>query len=322
MTVLITGGSGFIGLNIIEQFITERSVVAIDENQLPHQAQKKFKKNNFQFIRTSIKNKEKIASIIKDYSITIIIHGAALAPGKLSEHINIKETMDINLMGTIDMLELAKQYNIKKFIYLSSASVYGNKESNLPNDFLEEETIPLPKTIYAISKYGGETVALRYKKLFKMNVTVARIGIVFGPWEYDTGARETLSAPFVTTKLAIRKIKAFIPNYGNRDWLYSRDVGRALLSIVNHSRLTYDIYNISYNSKWSIKEWCEKLTKQYPGFEFEIVKALEDANVSLHSKTDRPSLSIQRLEKDIGFIPKYGLDEAFSDYVTWIESYS
>lgn len=319
MTVLITGGSGFVGMNIAEE-LTGRGinvVILARKPLLPEMISTLNEKpGKFEYVDIDILNGERIDWVIKHYSITSIIHAAAIAPGDTSERESTINTMNVNLMGTLEMLEAARKNNINRFVYLSSASVYGDAAFE-PGPLSEDKTYPRPNSMYSISKFAGERTVLRYKYLFGMDIVVVRVGATFGPWEYNTDIRDTLSAPFQTTQFAIEGKKALIPSHGNIDWLYSRDAAISLAEILFSKHLTYDTYNLSYGKAWPIQEWCKKLIDEFPDFTFEVV-SIDNANISLHGNRDRTLLSIERVQEDLKSVPSFGINESFSDYMNWI----
>ena len=185
----------------------------------------------------------------------------------------------------------------------------------------EEETIPLPETLYAITKYAGERTSLRFKALWNMDLVVARVGTVFGPWERDTGVRDTLSPQMQTMQMAIHGKEAVLPGPGRRDWVYSRDVASALVAILDREHPHYDVYNIGPGVEWTIETWCRKLKESYPGFSYRLASGQEISNIRYHLPKDRAAFAIKRLAEDIGFKSQFGLDEAFMDYMKWVRHF-
>ena len=153
-----------------------------------------------------------------------------------------------------------------------------------------------------------------------MDVVVGRVGAAFGPWERDTGVRDTLSAPMLTSRLAVQGKEAVLPRPGPRDWVYSRDIAHALVTLSEARSLSHDVYNISAGVRWNVADWCEKLKATYPAFSYRIANNHAEVNVTFGSR-DRSPLAIDRLNADV-MAPQYGLDDAFEDYMAWIESSS
>jgi nucleoside-diphosphate-sugar epimerase len=322
MTVLITGGTGFIGINLSDELTDMGTdVVLFARSSLPEEAKTTLdrRKGNYTFVHSDILNGNDLDHIIKKYGVTSIVHAAVITPDLERERSESSNIMQVNIMGTVEILEAAKRNNIEKFIYLSSGSVYG--EAALDDDWLsEEKTYPRPTTLYAISKFAGERTVLRYKELFDMNLTVARVGTVFGPWERYTGVRDTLSPLFLTTRLAVLGKEAILSNPFHKDWVYSKDIARGLASLLFCKNLKHDVYHLSSGVIWSVLDWCEKLANEFPQFNYKLVNSNEMANIPYSG--DRSPLAINRIKEDVGYAPQYGLEESFSDYMQWIRGTS
>ncbi|MET3505301.1 NAD-dependent epimerase/dehydratase family protein [Halalkalibacter oceani] len=324
MTVLITGGCGFIGMNIAEHLTKQGiDVVLLDMAPLLKEAENTLKTNGgtYHHVQASILDSTQIKRIIKSYSITEIIHAAVITPDLTREKTASKQILDVNFSGTVEVLEAALSNKIEKLIYLSSASVYG--DAAFAYTSVHEDTAhPRPKTLYAISKFAAEKTALRYKQLFDLDIRIVRVGTVFGPWERNTGVRDTLSAPLQATRLAYLHQKAFLPRKGPNDWVYSRDIAGAVATILQKTAISSDVLNISSGTSWTVYDWCRKLQTILPDFQYELVQSAEQANISFHGSQDRSPLSIQKLIDDAGYTPAYDLDSAFDDYISWIDRQS
>ncbi|MGN7398086.1 NAD-dependent epimerase/dehydratase family protein [Peribacillus frigoritolerans] len=324
MTVLITGGSGFVGINIIERLLNENiNIVNYATLPVPSEAVDSLEGRNgkYYYIEGDVLDTKLLDTTIKNYNIKIIIHAAVITPDFEREQKFSKNIANVNYMGTVEVLEAARRNSIEKFIYLSSCTVYG--DTGFQGDVLKEsESIPSPRTLYEITKYAAERTALRYKELFGLQVIVARLGYVFGTWEYYTGIRHTLSVPFQVTRHASLNQEALLPRPGLRDWVYSRDVANSILQILLKKELNYDLYNIGSGQSWTVEEWCKLLEKEFPNFTYKIVKNSDEANVEFFNLEDINQLSVERLQSDVGYSTKYGLEEAFQDYMGWIKNTS
>jgi len=154
-----------------------------------------------------------------------------------------------------------------------------------------------------------------------MDVVVARVGTVYGPWERNTGVRDTFSPQMQTMRMAIQGEEAVLPGPGRRDWIYSRDVAGALAAILDRERLHYDVYNVGPGVEWTVEDWCKNLMEIYPGFSYRVASKAENANVNYHLAQDRAPFAIRRLMEDIGFQPRFGLGEGFRDYIKWVNEF-
>src|SRR5690625_4804142 len=137
-------------------------VVLYAQSPLIQNAKNSFKKynGNYYYIKGDILDRNLVNKIIRKYDVSVIIHAAAITPDIKREVKSAKKIMNVNLMGTIELLEAAKENNISKFVYLSSVAIYG-KEAFESDLLKEERSIPKPHNLYEISKYSAESVVRR-----------------------------------------------------------------------------------------------------------------------------------------------------------------
>ena len=321
MTLLVTGASGFVGLNITEKFLSEgHKVVMLDTSTTPPKDAVAALANlagDYVYVQGDVLEGKFVRSVLQDHDITHVIHAAAITPNDERERQDAKRVMQVNLMGTLEVIEASLDHGVKRLVYPSSASVYG--DNSYDHELLDEvDTIPLPRATYAISKYAAERYVLRARELWGLDAVVARVGAVFGPWEHDTGVRDTLSGPMLASRLAVLNQEAVLPRPGPKDWVYSRDVAKAFFHLLRNADLNYQLYNVSGGHRWTVEDWSQKLSKKFPDFTYRF--ADDSLNVTFGSR-DRSPLSVERLTSDI-MTPSFGLDAAFSDYMTWIDEHS
>ncbi|MGN8646620.1 NAD-dependent epimerase/dehydratase family protein [Gracilibacillus sp. HCP3S3_G5_1] len=324
MTILITGGSGFVGINIIERLLNAKlDVINYATFPIPSEANSILEEcaGTYTYIEGDVLDSDLLDRVMKQYDINMVIHGAVITPDFEREQIHSKYIANVNYMGTMEVLEAARKHDVEKFLYISSVSVYGDTafEDKILN---ESQSIPMPRSLYEITKFAAERTVLRYKELHDINVIVTRLGQVFGPWERYTGIRHTLSGPFQATRLALLNKRVNLSRPGLRDWVYSKDVANAMLDIIQKDNTVHPIYNIGSGQQWTIAQWCELLMQELPSFQYKIGDELDDFNIDFFVPEDASMLSIARLQKDVGYNPRYGMKEAFHDYMNWINNNS
>src|SRR6185295_19202641 len=140
--------------------------------------------------------------------------------------------------------EMAARHGVQRVVYPSSGSVYGANAFG-PEPLDEVATPPMPESIYAISKLAAERSALRFRTIAGLDVIAARLGTVFGPWERDTGVRETLSPQWQVMRLLDQGREVILPTPGRRDWIYARDVAAAILTLLDKVTLPSSVINIA-----------------------------------------------------------------------------
>lgn len=319
MTVLITGGAGFVGLNIARQLLElGQHVVSYGLEAPPSWAMRHLEKLDGQItVKTGdVRDRDQLCETMQNYGVRRVVHGAAVTAGLSREASNAQLIAAVNLGGTIEVLEAALKSGIERVVQLGSGSVYGTSVKQ--QGWLDEtDDVPLPDSLYGITKYAAERTALRYRQTRELDVVVARLGVVFGRWEYDTGVRDTLSIPLALTQLAEAgghaRFRAELPN----DWVYVTDVANAVVRLLQSPSVPQPLYHVSSGQRWSAVSWCERLREHYPSFSFEVVDDLNKANVGQQAPVPRPPFSIARIQADMDYRVQFHEPEAFSDYIAW-----
>ena len=322
MTTLITGGAGFVGLNIAQHLLVAgEEVVIFDLGKIKPQAHLDLgdQARNLSVHTGSVLEREKLKQIIKTHKIDRIVHGAAITASLAREKSQASDIVEVNTMGTINVLEAAIETGVDRVVSLGTGSVYGSavKQSGTLDEVAD---LPQPETLYGISKYAAERIAVRYRHTRDLDIVVARLGVVFGRYEHDTGLRDTMSAPLVLGQVAKRsehaKVYARLPD----DWVYAADVARAVELLLNCKTIPSPVYQVGTGRAWSVQQWCANLEAAFPGFSYELVDDQQSATVGRVTPSRRPCFSIDRLRHELGYEPAFTLDRAFEDYVRWLKT--
>lgn len=318
MTVLITGGTGFVGLNIAEALARQgTAVVLFDIGVAPDEAMREMSEGgtSVSFVQGDIRDRAALDDAIATHGVERAVHAAVITAGADREARDAQTIVEVNLLGTVALFEAALRHDLARVVYLSSSSVYG--DNSFDDAQLDEAATPaLPNTLYSISKYAGERMALRYRNLRGLDIVCARLSAAFGPWERDTGFRDTLSPPFRATVAALRGQSVTLPRPVLRDWVYGRDVAAAVAILLERTSFGHRVYNVGPGAEFATADWCALLAERYPGFTWRIDAA---ADTAPWGDRDRKPLAIDRLTSDLGFAPKYRLAEAFDDYMAWLD---
>ena len=233
MKIFITGSSGFIGFHLSQKLLDKgHSVYGFDSmnnyydvrlKKARYQILKKYKK--FLFTKGNLENQKILSKSILKFKPKIIIHLAAQAGVRYSIE-KPRVYLNSNIIGTYNIIELAKKINIKHLIIASSSSVYGANK-NFP--FKEIDKTETQLSIYAATKKSTESIAHSCSNLWKVPITMLRFFTVYGPW-----GRPDM-AYFKFTKKIIQKETIDIYNQGKmyRDFTYIDDIVRGICSIIN-----------------------------------------------------------------------------------------
>ena len=262
MKILITGVAGFIGFSIAKKLLKMKyNVFGIDNFDTYYSISLKkkrlsiLKKNkNFNFSKIDIVNNKSLHNYFKNKKFDIIIHLAAQAGVRYS-FVNPGKYIDTNIFGFLNIIQEAKKNKIKKIMYASSSSVYGeNKKFPLK----ESETLN-PKNIYAVSKKLSEEMAEMYQKISKIKFIGLRFFTVYGEWGRPDMFMMKLFKSHMTNKIF------YLNNYGNhlRDFTYIGDVVEAITKLIKKNFKKHEIFNICSDKPVNIYDIVKNFIKNH-----------------------------------------------------------
>ena len=325
MTTLVTGGTGFVGLNIVEALLSRgESVVVLSDADLPAAARETLAAlpGSLHTLRVDVAEADAVERAFAECTPERVVHAAVITAGEARELSHFDRVVDVNLKGTANVVRAAAGHGVRRVVYVSSGSAYGT--ALLDADSVTEDTPPAPDTLYAITKYASERVCARIRALRGVDVVCARLGSVFGPWERDTGVRDTLSLPYQIAQRARDRAEIVLPaQEPRRDWIYSRDVAAGVVALLDAPVLRHGLYNLAAGRTWPAfsERWCRELRAIFPGIEYRNAAAGEPASVTFLGHRDRAMMSAQRLRDDLGFAAAHDADSAFADYIAWLRDH-
>jgi UDP-glucose 4-epimerase len=317
MRVLIFGGAGFVGLNIVGALLARGHAVTIfDRAGLPPTARSSFARHagRLATVQGDVTDRKMVEEVIAA-GFDAIILGATVTAGPERDATDPETILRVNLLAQTPILMAARRNGVRRVINLSSGSAYGaNAFRSAP---LDEETACDPVSIYAITKFASEKVAARLASLWHYEIINVRLSAVFGPWERKTGVRDTLS-PQAQILAALRDGReAVLERPGVRDWIYAPDVADAVTLLLEAAKPRHQLYNISTGVEWTALEWGRQLAALHSGFVCRLAKAGEAATVDLHAPADRAPLSVSRLANEFGWHARFGCAESVADLSRW-----
>ena len=319
MSTLIFGGTGFVGLNLVEDLLTKgEHVIIFDKGSMPDSAIKEFDKlpGSFDLFEGDVRDSVSIAKAMKQGPKSVI-YGAAITSGVERDISNPKATIEVNLMGFLNVLECARSLDACRIINLSSSGAYGDAAFG-NNMLFEADTDPDPKTIYAVTKFASERIGTRMGDLWNLDVVSVRLSAVFGRWERQTNVRDTPSPLYQIASLILNGENVKLNREDCRDWIYAPDIARAVRALRDANQLRHSVYNISTGQYWSALKWGKAFAKHFTGIKCDLSVGQEKPNVETHTPKERKPLSIKRLQQDTSFAPKYDLDSSVADYYSWL----
>jgi nucleoside-diphosphate-sugar epimerase len=321
MTLLVTGGNGFIGLNLMEYCSSIKKPCVLMSDIPPNSSvldSLKKRIPNFNWVQGDVRNSQDLNEICRRFEIKKIVNAAAITAELPREIVDTRKIFEVNLLGAVEVFECALRNKIDQVIQLSSGSIFGHL--GLHDLTIDELTSPvLPETIYGISKLAAERTALRYRKTRNLNLTVVRLGLVYGQWEHDTGVRDTLSLPLQLYWFAKEGRHAIVYDQIGTDYIYSKDVAKGLIQILEKGSSPEGLYQLSSGKVWSLRQWLDSLKTNFPNFSFEICSDRNLCNVGLVGPLLRSPMRTERIQRDFGFLTEFNQELAFIDFMKHYE---
>lgn len=299
MNVLITGGYGFIGSHTVERFYKEGHDIFIIDDLSTGNKDNVSIKHKFYHMNINDKNCEKVFANNK---FDIVIHLAAQIDAGASVH-NPYFDAQSNILGLINMLELSSKYNVKKFIFSSSAAVYGNNE-NIP---LSEEFDCVPISPYGQSKFSGEGYCKLWTSTEKLDSVCLRFSNVYGPRQSVKGEGGVISI-FLNNIFNNKKLIVLGDGNQSRDFIYVEDVVDAIYRSTEYN--VSKVINISTNTQSTINTLIDIITDLHGNTEVEYSKPREGD--ILHSR-----LSNNKAMNELNWAPIYDFEEGISKTYEW-----
>lgn len=329
MAILVTGGSGYVGLNVVEALARAgREVVSFDMTLPPPVAGAHLSglPGPVRPVNGDLLDAGALDRAFGAAPIEAVVHTAAVTSGPVREARDPQRVFEVNVLGTIGVLEAARRAGVRRMIITSSGAVYG-ESLYLPGTMHEDTTPVLPLTLYATSKYAAERTARRLAELWEMDVACTRLGTLIGPWERDgsahaQGVRDNFGPHSQLARMAVAGGEAVLPvDECTRDWVFSPDVGRALVALADAPSLPHGVYNLSAGIDWAgdIAAWCEVLAAHFPGFRHRHARAGETPNVHYTDRA-RSLMAVDRLRSDLDFVPTQDRKAMHMEFVTWVQA--
>lgn len=313
MKILVTGIAGFIGSHVGEKLLSQgHEVVGIDNFDAFYA--RKFKEynlsqfrdsENFALYETDIRNKEQLSEIFEKHRIDAVIHLAAKAGVRPSIE-RIEDYYDVNINGTLNLLECMRRNGVSNLLFASSSSVYGN---NPKVPFSEADAVDNPISPYAATKKSGELLCHVYSHLYGFNITCLRFFTVFGPRQ-----RPDLAIHLFTRLIDTDRS---VPFYGDgstaRDYTYVDDIVDGVLCALNNLK-GFNIYNLGESR---ITKLNELIT---------LIENALDKKANLDKKPMQPGdvqktyADVTKAKTELGYNPKYDMETGIRNFVAWYDS--
>lgn len=268
-TILVTGGAGFIGSNLVDELVKEYNVIVVDDlstGKLGNINSKAIFPDKCDFAEFDDEAWSNSFNALKSWvykyttnKIDYIFHLGALPRVPLSIEEPLK-TNRVNIGGTLNVLELARELKVKKVIYASSSSIYGNQLTPFYED-LEAD----PQSPYALQKYVGEEYCRLYSQIHGIQTVACRFFNVYGKNMAFKSSYVTVMSVWIKQMRAGKPITIFGDGTQTRDFTYVSDIVSGLIAAMEHNQVNgFEVFNLGASNPVSINKLADMLCGDYP----------------------------------------------------------
>jgi UDP-glucose 4-epimerase len=336
MTLLVTGATGFV-MSVLARHWLEahpaEHLVALDAAPMDAAAQGYFAPvaERMTVVIGDVTKPQSWRDAVAGHTITYVVHGATITPisrGTVEEAKQEPEAenpariIDVNVMGTVALLDWARSLRtLRRFVYVSSGSVYKHHGPDRPGEPLPEDGYVMPRRLYGISKLASELITERYGDLFGFSAASVRLSSVYGPMDRVTASRNFRHVPNRIAHKALDGPHVINVNTLDAvgDYINAEDVAAAIASLLKAPLLRFSTYNIAAGETATVGDIVRWAAERVPGFHAKVVppdqaEILQDAGLTggMWGAYD-----ISRIAADTGWKPR-PMRAAFLAYMDWL----
>jgi UDP-glucuronate 4-epimerase len=333
--ILVTGAAGFIGYHLCEALIKRgHKVIGLDNINDYYDVNLKYARlselgitkeaatvfaeisqstlhgNSMQFIRLNLEDREAVPKLFKTFNFDMVCNLAAQAGVRYSIE-NPEAYIDSNVTGFLNILECCRHHNVKRLVYASSSSVYGNSD-DIP--FKETANVDAPISLYAATKKSNELMAHTYSHLYKIETIGLRFFTVYGPW----GRPDMAMFLFTDAIINNKSIKVFNAGNLSRDFTYIDDIVDGVVNTLIKSSKNdslYKLYNIGNGKPVQLLDFIASLEKELD------ITAIKKMLPMQAGDVHQTFANTTSLAHDYNYKPQITVDKGIKEFVLWYKGF-
>lgn len=312
MTIIVTGGAGFIGSNFVFHMLQahpDYRIVCLDKLTYAGNLstlEPVLQQDNFRFVKADICDRQAVDKLFQEEKPDIVVNFAAESHVDRSIE-NPGIFLETNIMGTAVLMDACRKYGIQRYHQVSTDEVYGDLPLDRPDLFFTEETPLHTSSPYSSSKASADLLVMAYYRTYGLPVTISRCSNNYGPYHFP----EKLIPLMIANALADKPL----PVYGNgenvRDWLYVEDHCRAIDLIIHNGKVG-EVYNVGgHNEKRNIdivRIICQELGKPES-----LIVHVEDRKG--HDR--RYAIDPVKIHRELGWLPETQFEDGIKKTIKW-----
>ncbi len=312
MTIIVTGGAGFIGSNFIYYMLDQHPdyrIVCVDS--LTYAGNLATLKDviddpSFRFVKASITDSAAMNSVFREEQPDIVVNFAAESHVDRSIE-NPSVFLETNILGTQVLMDACREFHVGRFHQVSTDEVYGDLPLDRPELFFTEETPLHASSPYSASKASADLLVLAYYRTFGLPVTISRCSNNYGPYQFP----EKLIPLMLTNALEDKPLPVYGTGENIRDWLYVEDHCRAIDRIIHDGRVG-EIYNIGGHNEMKNIEIVKLICKEL-GKPESLILFVEDRKG--HDR--RYAIDPAKMEREFGWFPQTKFTDGLRKTIQW-----
>jgi len=312
MTIIVTGGTGFIGSNFVFHMLNkypDYRIVCLDKLTYAGNLSilaPVMDNPNFRFVKLDICDREGVNQLFEEEHPDMVVNFAA------ESHVDrsIEDPgifFQTNILGTATLMDACRKYGIKRYHQVSTDEVYGDLPLDWPDLFFTEETPIHTSSPYSSSKAGADLLVMAYHRTYGLPVTISRCSNNYGPYYFP----EKLIPLMIANALANKPLPVYGEGLNIRDWLYVEDHCKAIDLIIHNGRVG-EVYNVGgHNEKQNIeivKVICKELEKPES-----LITHVEDRK----GHDMRYAIDPTKIHNELGWLPETKFEDGIKKTIRW-----
>ncbi|MCH4034967.1 MAG: dTDP-glucose 4,6-dehydratase [Lachnospiraceae bacterium] len=312
MTIIVTGGAGFIGSNFIFYELDkhpEDRIVCLDALTYAGSLstlQPVMDKENFRFVKLDIRDREGVYKLFEEEKPDIIVNFAAESHVDRSIE-NPTIFLETNIIGTSVLMDACRKYGIQRYHQVSTDEVYGDLPIDRPDLFFHEDTPIHTSSPYSTSKASADLLVMAYHRTYGLPVTISRCSNNYGPYQFP----EKLIPLMIANALADKPLPVYGEGKNVRDWLYVEDHCKAIDLIIRKGK-EGETYNIGgHNEMQNIQ--IVKLICDYLGKPYSLIEHVTDRK----GHDQRYAIDPTKIHEELGWLPETMFADGIKKTIQW-----
>ena len=312
MTIIVTGGAGFIGSNFIFHMLKEHPayrIICLDKLTYAGNLstlEPAMDNPNFLFVKGDICDRRAVYELFREQKPDMVVNFAAESHVDRSIE-NPDVFLETNIKGTAVLMDACRKYGIKRYHQVSTDEVYGDLPLDRPDLFFTEETPLHTSSPYSSSKAGADLLVMAYHRTYGLPVTISRCSNNYGPYHFP----EKLIPLMITNALADKPLPVYGEGINVRDWLYVEDHCKAI-DLIIHKGTVGEVYNIGGHNEMRnidiVKLICKELNKPESLITYVTDRKGHDM---------RYAIDPTKIHKELGWLPETKFADGIKKTIKW-----